>query len=189
MPSSKLPELDCDVSAFLQDFENRLKADEERTMCNVCYEPFANVKLNCPHFLCPVCYEKLDTCPMCRKKFKTDKLVFANFDACIYRRWNEPNRYDIHVLGGEMRVAGSLLASLGIASGVRNIPFEAFILFPTIVVFGWTDLPIAIKTIREHTRLVNSVTSNPVRKKMVANGWLDKDKEPELRQFLEQHQA
>ena len=178
MLSSKLPEPDCDVAAFIRDLENRLKADEEKYMCNVCYEPFANVKLNCPHFLCPTCYDKLDTCPMCRKQFKTDTLVFSNFDACVFRRCVAPHNYDILIKGGKMRQSSLLYCNIMLASLENDLMYEQSC-YPWEgrggCFLSWDDVEAAVKIIKKHTKWVNRVTNDPIRKEMVARGWLRKD--------------
>jgi hypothetical protein len=71
-----LPENSVDVAAFVADLEKRLAADEEAYSCCVCYEPFANAPLRCCHFLCPGCFEKMDTCPLCRVSFANERNAY-----------------------------------------------------------------------------------------------------------------
>ena len=98
--SLALPKLLVNVPEFVREIEGRLKADEEEFTCCVCFELFANVKLECSHKLCPTCHDKLDTCPLCRVKFKEETCVFANFDACIWRSACQSFRYDVHLYSG-----------------------------------------------------------------------------------------
>ncbi len=84
-----LPETSVDVAAFVADLEKRLAEDEEEYKCCVCYEPFANAPLECCHRLCPECFEKLDTCPLCRVSFE-DKKLDRYFTEVKYDRLDVP---------------------------------------------------------------------------------------------------
>ena len=69
------PKLCVNLSAFAEDLEKRIAEDEENNTCCVCYELFDSVPLNtCCHKLCSKCYDKLDTCPMCRTVYKEKPL-------------------------------------------------------------------------------------------------------------------
>jgi hypothetical protein len=179
-----LPKVSVDVAAFLADLEKRLAADEEAYNCCVCYEPFANAPLKCVHRLCPECFEKLDTCPQCRVPFRKDECVFANFDACVFRRAARPRFYDIYLHGGKMREAGSLLGSFLMAHHITGVCFERWglaIAGDHIKIDQWEDLSLAIHTIRKHTELVNKYTTNSTRRKLVSRGWLEEDEKPDDR--------
>lgn len=100
-----LPEVSVDVAAFVEAVEKRLAADEDAQMCCVCYEPFANARLKCVHRLCPECFDKLDTCPMCRTVYKErpppdDTFHWCNFYASIRNIPNHSGSYFVYVHRG-----------------------------------------------------------------------------------------
>ena len=165
------------VSDFIRDIEQRLEEDEDKYMRCVCLQPFANAPLKCSRKLCPSCYEKLDTCPLCRVKFKDDVLIFANFDACIFRHPAQPVTYVVYTHGGKTRdsllLAETLINvlaqlgvtfSLGVSRTGGNVKF-----------YEISDAEPVAEAIRTHTRLVNLLTNNPVRRALVDEGIQDED--------------
>ena len=171
----ELPMLSVIVSDFIRDIEERLKADEDKYMCCVCFEPFANVPLKCPHKLCSTCYEKLDTCPLCRVKFREDICVFANFDACIWTRSTKPVTYDVFVHGGIMRNSPLLTTLLiGIlTSNQDKFSFGVHHVNDSTVFRYVSNVNLCVDTIRRHTSLTNSPSVNLVRRALVDEGILD----------------
>jgi hypothetical protein len=170
-----LPRLSVMVSDFIRDIEQRLKADEDKYMCCVCFEPFANASLKCSHKLCPDCFEKLDACPMCRVKFKEDSCVYSNFDACIWRIAACPVTYDVCVHGGKTRHATILTKRL-IDTLIDNIiTFELGILETndSTVFRHVSDMQICVDTIRRHTEVMNLISKNNIRRALVDEGLLD----------------
>ena len=126
-------------------------------MCCACFEPFANAPLKCRHRLCPSCYEKLDTCPLCRVKFKDDVCVCTNFDACVYRHPTQLVTYDVFAHGGKMhdslllvKTLINVLAQWGITFSLGVSETDDHVKFCEVSDAG----PVA-QAIRTHTRLVN----------------------------------
>jgi hypothetical protein len=175
MNSVCLPTPTVNVARFCRKLEQQLEADYEAYKCCVCYDPLANVPLKCPHRLCPDCFEKLDTCPLCRTRFREDELVFANFDACIWRRSCHPRNYDIHLYGGELRDHKALAGRFVEASWTKGVDYHMFTEDQNTTLLGWADLKIARQIIYAHTRSLNTSSKNIVRREMVRQGWLKND--------------
>jgi len=163
------------VSDFIRDVEARLKADEEKYMCCVCFEPFAIVPLKCPRKLCATCYDKLDTCPLCRVKFREKFCVFANFDACIWTRSRKPVTYDVFVHGGCMRNAMLLTKVLigTLRSSQETFSFGVHHANDSTVFRNVSNVKMCVDIIRQHTSLTNSISTNQVRRAIVDEGILD----------------
>jgi hypothetical protein len=173
---NKLPKPIVDVASFCDQLEKKLEADNKAHECCVCFELFANTPLSCVHKLCPDCFQKLDTCPLCRTRFREDELIFANFDACIWRRSTHPRNYDICAYKGPMRDSFTLFKNLMEAAWLWDIRYE-FCCENQPVFLNWTNAQIAISVIRDHTARMNANATNPVRRELVRRGWINKYEE------------
>ena len=151
IPKSPLPSQTLDTPAFLQDIEQRLKANDKKYKCDVCFEPFAIVPLKRRHQVCLACYEVLlRACPLCRD------MVFSNFDACVCRRPTNPATYDVYVLGGAMRDGHSLSSAL-LHTLIRNNdkwPGGRYCLDGSSLFCQVSKVELVIETIRRHTRQI-----------------------------------
>ena len=171
MTALALPKLTVNVPEFVREIKERLKADEEEMTCCVCFELFANVKLECSHKLCPTCHDKLDTRPLCRVRFKEETCVFANFDACIWRSACQPFRYDVYLYSGKMRDELLLFQVLFDTFKVKRTDFR-LLLDPGIVFAELTDARAAVETIRRHTAMLDNFGACPLRRMLVERGGL-----------------
>jgi len=172
MTALVLPKLTANVPEFVREIEQRLKADEEELTCCVCFELFAIAKLDCGHKLCPTCHDKLDTCPLCRARFKEETCVFANFDACIWRSACQPYTYDVYVYPGKMREELLLFQVLFDAFKLEHMDFR-LLLDPDLAFSDLTDARAAVEAIRRHTAMLDNFGPCPLRRMLVERGVFD----------------
>ena len=172
MMSLVLPKLLVNVPEFVREVEGRLKADEEELTCCVCFELFANVKLECSHKLCPTCHDKLDTCPLCRVRFKEETCVFANFDACVWRSACQPSRCDVYLYSGKMPDELLLFQVLFDAFKLKGLDLR-LLLDPGVVFSDLTDARATVEAIRCHTEMLDKSGPCPLRRMLVETGIFD----------------
>jgi len=63
-------ELVAERDESLKRIEESENFEEKENMCGICCVKEATVKMQCGHFLCTVCVEKVDYCPYDRFKVK-----------------------------------------------------------------------------------------------------------------------